>query len=85
VGYQLRRVQHGLSPDDWKPMASVGAGVQEIRIHAGTEHRILYVAKFEEAIYVLHGFEKRTRRTRQADIDLAKRRLATVRAWRAQQ
>lgn len=85
AGYQLRRVQVGLMPDDWKPMSSVGTGVYEIRIHAGTEHRVFYIAKFEEAIYVLHAFEKRTRRTRQADIDLAKRRLATVRALRDHQ
>ena len=85
AGYQLRRVQHGLMPDDWKPMASVGGGVREIRIHAGTEHRVFYVAKFEEGIYVLHAFEKRTGRTRQANIDLAKRRLAIVLAWRAKE
>jgi phage-related protein len=57
AGYQLRRVQEGLLPDDWKPMPSVGAGVEEIRLHSGVEHRVLYVAKFEEAIYVLHAFE----------------------------
>lgn len=78
AGYQLRRVQHGLMPDDWKPMPSVGHGVYEIRIRTGEEHRVFYVAKHEDAVYVLHAFEKRTRRTRQADIDLAKRRLADV-------
>jgi phage-related protein len=65
-------------PDDWKPMTSVGAGVFEIRIHTGQEHRVFYVAKFEEAVYVLHVFEKRTRQTRLADLDVAKRRLAAV-------
>ncbi len=78
VGYQLRRVQQGLIPDDWKPMASVGPGVAEIRLHSGVEHRVFYVAKFEEAIYVLHAFEKRTRQTRQADLELARKRLADV-------
>ena len=57
-------------------MASVGPGVAEIRIHSGVEHRVFYVAKFQEAIYVLHAFEKRTRQTRQADLELASRRLA---------
>ena len=59
-------------------MASVGAGVIEIRVHSGMEHRVFYLAKFEEAIYVLHAFEKRSRQTRRADLDLARRRLADV-------
>ncbi len=78
VGYQLRRLQGGLLPADWKPMASVGPGVAELRIHSRVEHRIFYVAKFEEAIFVLHAFEKRTRQTRQADLELARKRLAEV-------
>ena len=78
TGYQLRRVQRGLMPDDWKAMVSIGHGVYEIRVHTEVEHRALYVAKHAEAIYVLHGFEKRTRATRQTDIDIAKQRLADV-------
>jgi phage-related protein len=76
AGYQLGRLQQGLMPDDWKPMTTVGAGVYEIRIHAGLEHRVLYVAKYEEAIYVIHAFEKRTPQTRDADIAVARKRLA---------
>ena len=60
----------------------VGSGVYEIRLHAGTAHRVFYIAKFTEAVYVLHAFEKRTRRTRKADIELAKERLAEVKALR---
>lgn len=75
VGHELFQVQQGLSPSDWKPMSSVGAGVMEIRIHAGKEFRILYVARFEEAVYVLHAFEKRTRQTSQVDRALARKRL----------
>jgi phage-related protein len=82
MGYQLRRVQLGLMADDWKAMRSVGPGVYEIRVHTDLEHRVLYLAKHDEAVYVLHAFEKRTRQTRQADIDLAKRRLADVQQWR---
>lgn len=52
-------------------METVGAGVKEIRIHLDTGYPVLYVAKFAEAVYVLHGFEKETRRTPKADIDLA--------------
>ena len=78
AGYQLRRVQAGLMPDDWKFMPAVGPGVYEIRVHTRLEHRVLYLAKFGQAIYVLHAFEKRTRQTSQADIDLARRRLADI-------
>lgn len=78
AGFQLRRVQAGLLPDDWKPMTGVGAGVYEIRIHAGTEHRVFYVAKFEEGVYVLHAFEKRSRQTRAVDLDVARKRFADI-------
>jgi phage-related protein len=82
AGYQLRRVQSGLMPSDWKPMSSVGLGVYEIRIHTEREHRVFYVARFAEAIYVLHACEKRTRRTRHADIALAEARLAELHTLR---
>ncbi len=74
AGYQLRKVQQGLPPDDWKPVRTVGPGTMEIRLHTGVEHRVFYVAKFEDAVYVLHAFQKRTRQTRQADVELARRR-----------
>ena len=83
AGFQLWRVQRGLQPNDWKPMPSVGAGVQEIRIHTGIEHRVLYVAKFAEAVYVLHAFEKRTRHTATGDLDLARQRLRLLLNQRA--
>lgn len=56
-------------------MSTVGNGVAEIRIRGQLEHRVLYLAKFAEAIYVLHAFEKKTKRTRKVDLDLARRRL----------
>lgn len=83
AGFQLWRVQRGLEPNDWKPMSSVGQGVQEIRIRTGAEHRVLYVAKFAEAVYVLHAFEKRTRRASKADLDLARQRLRALMNRRA--
>jgi len=83
AGFQLWRVQRGLEPNDWKPMPSVGQGVEEIRIHTGAEHRVLYVAKFVEAVYVLHAFEKRTRRTPKDDVDLARHRLRLLLNQRA--
>ena len=78
AGFQLWRVQRGLEPNDWKPMPSVGLGVQEIRIHTGAEHRVLYVVRFAEAVYVLHAFEKQTRQTPKDDLDLARQRLHSL-------
>ena len=52
VGYQLDRVQQGYDPKDWKPMSTIGQGVREIRINEQGQYRIIYIAKFEEAIYV---------------------------------
>ena len=75
AGFELRRVQQGLDPDDWKPMPSIGPGVREIRIHTGLEHRVFYIATFAEAVYVLHAFEKRTRKTPKHDLELAQDRL----------
>ena len=69
AGFQLRRVQHGHEPNDWKAMAGIGSGVREIRIHTGLEHRVFYAATFEEAVYVLHAFEKRTQRQHSATCD----------------
>ncbi|HAI6830294.1 TPA: type II toxin-antitoxin system RelE/ParE family toxin [Escherichia coli] len=75
IGYQLDRIQQGLNPYDWKPFSTIGLGVREIRTRdADGLYRVMYVAKFEEAVYVLHCFQKKTRTTSQSDIDLAKRR-----------
>ena len=79
AGHQIDLVQNGLEPDDWKPMASVGRGVKEIRIRepAGA-FRIIYVAKFADAVYVLHCFQKKTEKTSKADLDLAAKRYRDV-------
>lgn len=74
AGYQLEKVQAGEEPSDWKPMPSVGPGVCELRIRSGREHRVFYVAKFEEAVYVLHAFENKSQKTPREDIDLGRRR-----------
>lgn len=75
AGYQLDKVQNGLPPADWKPMPTVGQGVQEIRIRDNSgAFRVIYVAKFANAVYVLHCFQKKTRKTRQADLDVAAKR-----------
>ena len=64
-------------------MTMVGLGVYEIRVHTGVDHRVFYVAKYEEAVYVLHAFEKRTRQTPQPEIVLARARFAELRRRRA--
>ena len=75
AGYQLDQVQHGRDPDDWKPMNTVGRGVWEIRIRdAAGAFRVMYVAKFADAVYVLHCFQKKTQRTSKADLNLAAQR-----------
>ncbi len=84
AGHQLGRVQQGLLPTDWRPMPSVGAGVIEIRVHTRLEHRVFYVAKFDDAVYVLHAFEKRTRATPSQAIALAQKRLGDLLRRRAQ-
>jgi phage-related protein len=72
AGFQLGKVQAGLEPADWKPFDDVGAGVREIRIRdANSIYRVIYVAKFEEAIYVLHCFQKKTQATGKQDKAIA--------------
>jgi phage-related protein len=75
AGHQLDQVQQGRDPDDWKPMNTVGNGVKEIRVRdeAGA-FRVLYVAKFADAIYVLHCFQKKAGKTSKTDVELAARR-----------
>jgi len=78
AGFELRAVQNGLDPSDWKAMQSVGAGVREIRIHVLGEWRVIYVATLTEAVYVLHAFRKKSRKTSKNDIELARKRLKEI-------
>ena len=71
AGFELWEIQQGNDPSDWKPMPTVGPGVKEIRVHSDTEYRVMYVAKFEEAVYVLHAFVKKTQRTSKQDLEIA--------------
>jgi phage-related protein len=76
LGYQLFLVQCGLDPRDWKPLKAVGAGVKELRVaDTAGAFRVVYLAVRPEAIYVLHAFQKKTRKTSHGDIELARRRL----------
>lgn len=75
VGYQIEKVQNGEDPNDWKPMEAIGAGVKEIRVKDDTGiYRALYVAKFEDTVYVIHCFKKKTQKTSKPDKDTAAKR-----------
>jgi len=82
AGFQLHLVQLGFDPNDWKPFRSVGPGVREIRVHTGLEHRVVYVATFAEAVYVLHAFAKKTAKTAKRDVKVARARFQALLAER---
>lgn len=69
-------------PSDWKAIPTVGPGVYEIQLQSAVEHRVLYVAKFAEAIYVLHAFKKKARQTCRADLELAEHRYSELQTRR---
>ena len=79
AGYQLDQVQRGKQPSDFKPMPSVGRGVEELRVwdDAGT-YRVIYLARLEEAVYILHAFQKKTQATGRHDIEVAKSKYAEL-------
>jgi phage-related protein len=79
AGFQLSKVQAGFDPTDWKPFPDIGPGVREIRIRdCDGAYRVLYVTSFDEAIYVLHSFQKKTQATSRQDKDIAKVRYRSI-------
>ena len=85
AGFQLGKIQSGLDPDDWKPFNEIGAGVKEIRIRDQSgSYRVMYVAKFAEAIYVLHSFQKKTNATSNHDKEIATLRYKAILSTRGQ-
>ena len=78
AGFELRAVQNGLEPSDWKPIRAVGPGVREIRIYVLGEWRVIYVAQRNDAVYVLHAFQKKSRKTSRQDIELARQRYRQI-------
>lgn len=79
VGVELMVVQFGGVPSDFKPLPTVGDGAYEVRVRdAAGAFRVVYVAKFAAAVYVLHAFQKKTQKTAKADIDLAARRYKLI-------
>jgi phage-related protein len=83
IGWELDLLQEGEEPNDFKPIKTVGAGVYEIRVRTDDgAYRAFYVAKFEEAVYVLHAFQKKTRQTAKQDIELGQKRYKQLLANR---
>ena len=79
AGYQIDQVQAGRDPDDWKPMASIGSGVREIRIREPNgAFRVVYLAKVADTVFVLHCFQKKTEKTSREDVALARRRFGDL-------
>ncbi len=78
AGFELRAIQNGFEPSDWKPTQAIGPGVKEIRIHVLGEWRVVYVAKLRDAVYVLHAFHKKTGKTSQRDVELARQRYKDI-------
>lgn len=62
AGFELDALQRGFEPSDWKPMKDVGAGVREVRIHVSGEWRIIYVARFADAVLCSIHFKRRPRK-----------------------
>lgn len=83
AGHNLGLVQHGLAPHDAKPLESVGPGACELRISTdegggNVQHRVLYLARFPEAVYVLSAFAKKSQKTPRHELELARHRYAEV-------
>lgn len=73
AGHDLWLVQCGEWPRDWRPMPDIGAGAIELRF-TQEQNIVFYVAKVDEAIYVLHAFEKRSQKTARQDLDTGRAR-----------
>ena len=83
AGYQLEHVQRGEQPDDFKPMPSIGKGVEEIRVRDDSGiYRVIYTARIADAVYVLHAFQKKTQATSKRDMATARERFAQLRRER---
>lgn len=85
LGFDLDLVQQGLLPRDFKAMQNLGSGVMEIRVRdVSGAFRLVYVAKFANAIYCLHSFQKKTQKTAPKDLEIIKARYAAVKALQEQ-
>ncbi|HEY6446012.1 MAG TPA: type II toxin-antitoxin system RelE/ParE family toxin [Acidobacteriaceae bacterium] len=81
LGFSLRQLQIGREPtSQTRSMSSIGAGVYELKeADERAWYRVVYLSKIENRIYVLHSFEKESRKTDRRDIEIARQRLKFVR------
>jgi len=81
LGAELRRLQTGDRPLNSRPMPSIGARVYELKEQDERAwYRVIYLAKIENRIYILHCFEKKSAKTGKSNLALAKARLKRVSA-----
>jgi phage-related protein len=66
-------------------MSTVGKGVREIRIRTEDAYRIFYVARFEESVYILHAFQKKTQKTANQDLQIGQQRYRQMLEYRESQ
>jgi len=78
MGRQLLRIQHGMNPDHWKPMNTVGVGVREVRISVDGQYRVFYVTNIGNAVYVLHAFHKKSQKPSVKDLEMGQRRFKQI-------
>ena len=86
LGFDLRLLQQGQRPTDYRPMSSIGAGVFELRDQDERSwYRVIYLSRIHDVIYVLHCFEKKSREMPRRDFEKARQRLKTVKARLAEE
>ena len=81
LGFSLRQLQIGREPTSQiRSMSSIGSGVYELKeADERAWYRVIYLSRIENRIYVLHAFEKESRKTDRRDIAIASQRLKFVR------
>jgi phage-related protein len=81
LGFDLRLLQQGQQPTDYRAMSSIGPGVFELRDQDERAwYRVIYLSRVRDVIHVLHCFEKKSRETPAKEIHTARQRFKAVRA-----
>ena len=81
LGFQLWQLQQGERPSDYRPLASIGAGVYELRDQDERAwYRLIYLSRIKATIHVLHCFEKKSREMPRREFERARRRFKIVKA-----
>ncbi len=86
LGFQLRLLQQGQQPTDYRPMSTIGPGVFELRDQDERAwYRVIYLSRVRSVVHVLHSFEKRSRETPAKEIRTARQRFKAVRVRMTQE